>query len=1044
MQTKSLFLPLVAGILVALPASAYHIRDDPAASDGSGSEPLEWTSSLGVGVYSPVQDPARAICGLLQALGTTVSALLEVRSSLCSPEGCLFEPCIEEGTPLSFGLNACESNGDSGAGNPGSSGVGGLCFMSPGFEDASGTMDCRFASAGQGNSNGRYNPYAMPTAGVEACRDASVPQPVIQAVARNWYELTMQTSHPVPSPSTQAVSFAGQIGGLDCSISGLGFVYDEQFAYTTDSGHVAGFPTRGPSDGGYGGYWVEPSPGPSGDSRGCGYPFFCTGSCAPPPQVRLLSGSEDTAACHTMFLPVDGDEAGTVAAALRLFAATPPAGMSSGAVTIQEYVRSSAAGPGITLEPAGGYSGLFVFDPCGGGGGPPAVPCGSAERFGSADGWTQYRTLSAVQWCGGSPGSLPSPPPCGGPDEVRYLQSFEAASASNRYSRLYLERADCATVSPDDPFPAPDPCDLKPSPLPGSVVQSFVSGSFGMVALDVCHFDLLGPCGAELAAVGDHPATHGLFCTDGPARPVCNDAALAPASGVLRSLLATGRHVQDCGKPTECRVLATGYGTGLAEGTLYLGTFGPGLDSPESPHAWDFHSTRSGSIGPIACLGCVIYSPIQPFDPLDNDCDGVSDGDDNCDNVRNPDQANADGDAQGNACDADNDNDGVPDTEDNCPATPNPDQGDVDGDGSGNACDGDSDNDGWPDGSDKCPWTASSNADLDGDGLGDECDGDRDNDGWVNGSDNCADQSNPTQADADHDGVGNACDANTDSDGDGADDGSDNCPSVANPSQSDQDKDGKGDACDADADGDGADDTSDNCVGKGNPSQADQDGDGVGDACDPDRDGDGVADSVDNCDTTPNPLQEDFNADGIGDACGDADRDGVGDDADNCRDGYNPSQADADRDGAGDACDGPDADGDGVPDASDNCVGVPNSSQRDTNGDGVGDDCDPDDDGDGTPDGADSCPKTSNGCDPNSDTDDVPDGSDNCPGVWNPDQADMDGDGQGDPCDPDIDGDGVLNNADDCPYARNPGQSDADADGRGDACDADPYDPRVR
>lgn len=39
---------------------------------------------------------------------------------------------------------------------------------------------------------------------------------------------------------------------------------------------------------------------------------------------------------------------------------------------------------------------------------------------------------------------------------------------------------------------------------------------------------------------------------------------------------------------------------------------------------------------------------------------------------------------------------------------------------------------------------------------------------------------------------------------------------------------------------------------------------------------------------------------------------------------------------------------------------------------------------------------------------------DNCPDTPNPDQSDLDGDGQGDVCDPDVDGDGVPNEADLC------------------------------
>jgi hypothetical protein len=116
--------------------------------------------------------------------------------------------------------------------------------------------------------------------------------------------------------------------------------------------------------------------------------------------------------------------------------------------------------------------------------------------------------------------------------------------------------------------------------------------------------------------------------------------------------------------------------------------------------------------------------------PSDSDNDGVFDGEDNCPNTPNSDQA-------------DNDSDDVGDVCDNCPTSANGDQGNSDGDGFGDVCDNcpiianqsqaDSDTDNYGDACDNCPNTSNvSQADLDGDNIGDACDDDIDGDNVPN------------------------------------------------------------------------------------------------------------------------------------------------------------------------------------------------------------------------------------------------------------------------------------------------------------------------
>lgn len=241
------------------PAAGYHIQDNPGSPGGDGLEPHEWTLVAGVAAPNgalpcPI---LHYVVGVVAFVDPALEAELQaVLGSICGTASGL------DGEVA--GAIVCEAN--PGAALPGQSGVGGLCFMAPGFATDP-FASCSFIGAtDRGDSDGLFDPYdggpclaaappdppqpAATMPGAAATPIGAQPLPTIALAARHWYRIEMLDDHGAPVP------FIPQVGPFGCGTAAEALVYDDQFAYTVASGHVTGYPTVPTSPGTFGHYRV--------------------------------------------------------------------------------------------------------------------------------------------------------------------------------------------------------------------------------------------------------------------------------------------------------------------------------------------------------------------------------------------------------------------------------------------------------------------------------------------------------------------------------------------------------------------------------------------------------------------------------------------------------------------------------------------------------------------------------------------------------------------------------------------------------------------
>ena len=182
------------------------------------------------------------------------------------------------------------------------------------------------------------------------------------------------------------------------------------------------------------------------------------------------------------------------------------------------------------------------------------------------------------------------------------------------------------------------------------------AGAIGMVVGD----NVASATPADLGASGNGAFDNAITVRSGR-------VTLAVAD-ILRTGLSSGTVMVNMGTDPATRLRG---GDALGRVLLYAPTT---FASGSSTSHFDVTATRHLLMEPA--INNNLTHNVAPPDDLtlphmrdigwypDADVDLVEDANDNCPNVANADQANYDGDAQGDACDSDDDNDGVPDGSD--------------------------------------------------------------------------------------------------------------------------------------------------------------------------------------------------------------------------------------------------------------------------------------------------------------------------------------------------------------------------------------------